>query len=93
MSASRRKILRIVLLLGTGFVFGYWLSAGAHTGWSMNRVPIEQTDEITGLVFTSYEERYVPGIEVVGGTLALGALLFALTFLPFTKSNSSPNHS
>lgn len=89
MTASARKTIRLLVLLVTGLVFGFWLSAGAHTGWSMDRVPVEQTDEITGLVFTTYEDRYVPGIEVLGGTFALGALIFAVTFLPIKKSNSA----
>ena len=59
----------------------------------MDRVPVEETDEITGLVFTSYEDRYVPGIEVIGGTFALGALIFALTFIPTKKSKSAQNNS
>ena len=49
---------------------------------------LEQTDEITGLVFTTYEERYVPGIDILGGALVVGALCFGLTFLLFKNSNS-----
>jgi uncharacterized membrane protein SpoIIM required for sporulation len=74
------KTIRAIVVLAVAGLLAFWLSAGAHTGWSMNRVPIEQTDEITGLVFTTYEERYIPGIEVLGGGLVLGALLFATTF-------------
>ena len=93
MTGSTRKTIRFLVLLGTGLVFGFWLSAGAHTGWSMDRVPVEMTDEITGLVYTEYEERYVPGIEVLGGAFAVGALLFAVTFLPLKKSNSAQKTS
>lgn len=87
MSKPIRKPLRVVFLLSMGLLFAYWLTAGAHTGWSMDRVPVEQTDEITGLVFTSYEDRYVPGIEVLGGSLTLGLLLVGLTFIPFKQSS------
>lgn len=86
MTTSLRKFARVLLLLGMGAVGGYWLSAGAHSGWSMNRVPVEQTDEITGLVFTTYEERYVPGIEVLGGSLAAGLILLGFTYFPFKKT-------
>ena len=82
-----RPTLRVLLFLSMGCLLAYWLTAGAHTGWSMNRIPIEQTDEITGLVFTSYQERYVPGIEVLGGGLVLGFVLLGVTFIPFKKSS------
>ena len=81
-----RKPLRFMLVLSMGLLIGYWFFAGAHTGWSMNRVPFEQTDEITGLVYTTYDERYVPGIEILGGGLTLVLVFLGLTFLPFKSS-------
>lgn len=68
------RLTALVLLLGT---IGFWAAKGAHTGWSQNRVPVKQTDEITGIEFVTYEERYVPGVDFLGAGTGLAAGLFA----------------
>jgi len=77
----------LVLLLST---VGFWAAKGAHRGWSQNRVPVSQTDEVTGIVFTTYEDRFVPGVEVLGAGVALSAAFAAASFfvrsLPTQKS-------
>jgi hypothetical protein len=71
------RLLGLVVLLGTG---GFWAAKGAHTGWSQNRVPHRQVDEITGIEFVTYEDRFVPGVEVLAAGLGLAAGLFAVSF-------------
>ena len=56
---------------------GFWAVKGAHTGWSQNRVPRSKTDEVTGIVYTVYENRYVPGIDLLAGGVGLASALFA----------------
>lgn len=65
----------------------YWGTQGAHRGWSMNKVPTQQTDEITGLSFTTYEDRFVPGIEVLVGSVGSGAALLLVAFFVRRKTN------
>ena len=72
----------LVLLLAT---VGFWAAKGAHRGWSQNRVQVSRTDEVTGIVFTTYEDRFVPGIEVLGAGVALSAALAAAAF--FVRSH------
>lgn len=72
----------VVLVTGTGF----WATKGAHTGWSMNQVPVKQTDEITGIEFVTYEKRFVPGVDFLGAGVGLAAGLFALSFLVQRKT-------
>ena len=79
MSALRLP-LRLLGLLSLLITVVYWFSTGAHRGWSMDKVPVQQVDEITGLEYTSYEDRFVPGIDVLGGGIALGAGLFVVSF-------------
>lgn len=78
----------LVLLLAT---VGFWAAKGAHRGWSQNRVQVSRTDEVTGIVFTAYEVRFVPGVEVLGAGVALSAALAAASIfvrsLPTQKSN------
>jgi len=84
--------VRLILRLLSAFclVFGivYWSGKGAHTGWSMDRVPTPQVDEITGIEFITYEDRFVPGIEWLGGAVGLSALFFGLSFFFRTKEKS-----
>ena len=82
------RLIAAVCMLAT---IAWWFAAGAHRGWSMDKVPVEQVDEITGLNYTTYEDRYVPGVEVLGSGIAFGALLLAGTFLrkPKTRLTTS----
>ena len=78
--ANWRRSLRWTSLAIVCAAIGFWAGKGAHTGWSMHRVPINQVDEITGIAFVTYEDRFVPGIEWLGGGLGLAVLVFAVSF-------------
>lgn len=80
------RVTATLLLLG---VVGFWAAKGAHTGWSMNQVPVKQTDEITGIEFVTYEKRFVPGVEFLGGGAGLAAGLFAVSLLFKRKSTQT----
>jgi hypothetical protein len=88
--ASRRIIALSGLLTLAGTV-GYWMAKGAHRGWSQHRVPVSQTDEVTGIAFTTYENRFVPGLEILAGGVALAGGLFALSFFVRTPPSSNSN--
>lgn len=76
-----KRFLRIAALLTLLGTLTFWMAKGAHTGWSQDRVPISKTDDVTGIVFTAYEDRYVPGIDILGGGVLLSALLLVTSFL------------
>jgi len=80
-----RLILRLVSAFCLVFGIVYWSGKGAHTGWSMDHVPTPQVDEITGIEFITYEERFVPGIEWLGGAVGLAILFFGLSLFFRTK--------
>ena len=44
-------------------------------------MPVSQTDEVTGVAFTTYENRFVPGLDVLGAGVALSAFFFTLSFI------------
>jgi hypothetical protein len=76
-----KTILRILALLVLLAGLGFWLSAGRHTGWSQNQVPVKKKDPITEIEFEEYEKRYVPGVDFLAGVFgAAGALLTAAFF-------------
>jgi len=55
---------------------------GAHQGWSQNRVPRHATDEVTGLEHVIYENRFLPGVDLLfGGCTATIILLLSAYFL------------
>lgn len=86
-----RQPLRVLALLVFVGVVGFWAAKGAHRGWSQHRVPVPKTDEITGIAYTEYEERYVPGIEVLGAGAALASAIFGATFFLRASPNRPPS--
>ncbi|MBX3748591.1 MAG: hypothetical protein KF897_00720 [Opitutaceae bacterium] len=86
------RLLRYVGLAVLAATVGSWAVLGAHRGWSQNRVPVNQVDEITGIAYVTYEERFVPGIDWLGAGSALAGVVFALSFLPRLNPNPS-NHT
>jgi hypothetical protein len=87
---SAASTLRVVALLIALSTSAFWVAKGAHRGWSQNRVPVKQVDEVTGLDHVTYEERFVPGIEFLGAGLALAAGLALVSVILPKKSNSQP---
>ena len=55
-------------------------------------MPVGQIDEVTGVAFTTYENRFVPGIEFLTAGIALGAGLVAFSFA-FPSPQSAPSQS
>jgi hypothetical protein len=92
MATSRpiRKVLLVSGLLVAGGTTAFWAAKGAHRGWSQHRVPHKQIDEVTGLEQITYEDRYVPGIEVLAGGVGLGVALAALSLF-FHKPKTATN--
>lgn len=81
------RVVAAVLLVAT---VGFWAAKGAHTGWSMNQVPVKQLDEITGIEFVTYEKRFVPGIEFLGGGVGFATGLFVVSLL-FKRKTTNPS--
>lgn len=81
-SAARpwRIVLRLVAGLLIVAVFVWWAINGAHIGWTMTQVPSTQVDEVTQLEYIAYEERFVPGLELLLAGVAIGTAIIAFTF-------------
>lgn len=77
-----RKFLRVLAVLLAVFTLGFWLYAGANTGWTKTSVAETKIDPITEIEYQEYQSKFVPGVEFlfVNGLLALG--LAAASFLP-----------
>ncbi|MCR6656167.1 MAG: hypothetical protein NVV63_10205 [Opitutus sp.] len=78
---SFRRALRWLALVVLVAAVGFWGARGAHRGWSQNRVPVQEVDEITGIDYVRYEDRFVPGVDFLGGGVAASLILFGLSFV------------
>lgn len=92
-SPQKTAPLRLGLRLAAALVLigaiGYWVAKGANLGWNKDQVPVKQTDEVTGLEFVTYEQRFVPGFEFMGLSAGLAAGLFAVSFFVQHQPSSS----
>ncbi|RME67268.1 MAG: hypothetical protein D6781_13555 [Verrucomicrobia bacterium] len=82
MSRSRplHRFLLIAATLVTVAALAIWAARGAHPGWSRSRTPVKQTDPVTGIEFTTWDERWTPGLDFLAGAGGVAAIL-ALTCL------------
>lgn len=85
-SRPLQRGLRVIALVVLVAAAGFWAAKGAHRGWSMDQVPVKQTDEVTGLEYVTYEDRYVPGVDFLGLAGGLAAGLFAVSFFVQRKT-------
>lgn len=84
-----KKILQFIALALFATTVGYWATKGAHTGWSQNRVPVTKNDEITGITYTVYEDRFVPGVDALAAGVGLAGGFFAASLF-FRPKNIKP---
>lgn len=78
--AAWRVLVRGAGILLALFIFCFWAAKGYNRGWSQNQVPVKQVDPVTELAYTTYEKRFVPGIEFLGAGIFFGITLFSVTF-------------
>jgi hypothetical protein len=76
-----KRLLQILAVLIALAGLGYWLAAGANTGWTKNRVAKRTVDEVTGIEAVTFEDRFVPGIDFLGGAAVGAGTLLGLSFL------------
>ena len=80
--AAWRLLLRGAGVLLALFTICFWAAKGYHRGWTKNQVRVDQVDEVTGIVYPTYVDRFVPGIDYLAGGIFVGVMLFAVTFVP-----------
>ena len=84
-----KRVLRIVAVLVALGGLGFWLAAGANTGWTKNRVEKRTVDEVTGIEAVSFENRFVPGVDFLGGMAVGAGALVGVSFLIRKKQKSA----
>ena len=85
-----RKIIQAVALLVALGAVALWAARGANRGWTKTQVQVTTLDEVTGLEGVSYQDRFVPGVDFVGGALLGAGVLAGASLLirnkPITKN-------
>ena len=79
-SSPFRLVLRISALVLILVSTVFWISTGSHTGFSKDRVEIQQVDPITQIEYVDYEERFVLGVEYLVLACGLGVTSLGLSF-------------
>jgi hypothetical protein len=83
-----KNYLRILAaLVGLIALIG-WLATGAHRGWTQTRVTTLQVDPVTELEYPVTEDKFVAGVELLGGGLLIALLFFAGSFV-FRKQSTA----
>jgi hypothetical protein len=86
-----RTTLRVAALLLALVIIAFWFFGGANHGWTKTSVAHKQKDPVTELEVDVYESRFVPGIDFLGGGLAVVALVAGSSFL-FRKPTMPGTH-
>lgn len=85
-----RTILRLAALFIALVTLVLWLFGGPNTGWTKTSVQVKTVDPVTDQDIITWERRFLPGVDFLGGGLLAGALLFGASFLFRRKTSSLP---
>ena len=78
------RLLAAVIFIGTA---AWWVQTGQNPGWTKNQVAVEKKDEITEIVYTEYEDRFVPGVDILAGAGAVSLVLGGLSLFGKRKQS------
>jgi hypothetical protein len=85
------QILAIVLAVAT---LSVWLAKGANTGFTKNRIQVKTVDPITEIEQVEWQDRFLPGVDFLGGGLVVaGALLGGSFFIRKQNKQQQTQHS
>ena len=84
MSVMRIALRSFAILLFAGTLV-WWLQSGRNPGWTKDKVAVGKKDEITGIVYTEYEDRFVPGVDILAASGAAALVLGGLSLIRSRK--------
>lgn len=82
-------VLRLLALVTVLAALTWWLAAGGNRGWTKTSVPVKTMDEVLGIEGISYEKRFVPGLDILGGALLGAGILAGASLLFRNKPNTA----
>jgi hypothetical protein len=84
-----RTILRLAALFVTLVTLVLWLFGGPNTGFTKTSVQVKTVDPVTDQDIITWEKRFLPGVDFLGGGLLAGVTLFGASFLFRRKTSST----
>ncbi len=81
-----KRILQILAQLVMLAAAVTWLATGANRGWTKTSVPVKTLDQVTGIEGITYRDKFLPGVDFLGGAFAAAGLLAGASLL-FRKRN------
>ena len=76
-----RRLLRTAAALLLVAAVVVWVAAGANRGWTKTTVPVQRTDEVTGITVDDYQKRFLPGVDFLGAAVLGTGILAGASFL------------
>lgn len=80
-----KRILRIIALILVVGSLAFWAATGANRGWTKNKVQIKTVDEVTGLEGIQWQDKFVPGVDLLAASTLGAGVLVGISFLFRTK--------
>jgi hypothetical protein len=88
-----KRILNILAVLAVLSAASIWLGLGANRGWTKTTVPVKTVDEVTGIEAITYEKRFQPGLDFLGGGVVAGAALAGLSLVLSLTTKTKNNET
>ena len=75
-----RQFIRMIALAAFIATSLFWLTKGAHTGWTTRYVSTLHIDPATEIDYPLEEPKLFPGADFLGGSLVVVAVIFSISF-------------
>jgi hypothetical protein len=75
-----RQFIRMIALAAFIATSLFWLTKGAHTGWTTRYVSTLHIDPATEIDYPVEEPKLLPGADFLGGSLVVVAVIFSVSF-------------
>ncbi len=83
------QILAVLVVLAAGAT---WLVTGANRGWTKTSVAVKTLDPVTEIEGITYQKKFLPGVDFLGGAAALAAVLASASFFFRNKKQTQTNN-
>ena len=75
------QFIRLIALSALIATCLFWLTKGAPTGWTKRYVSTTHIDPVTEIEYPVEEPKFVPGVDFLGGALAIVAVIYGISFI------------
>jgi hypothetical protein len=82
------QVLAVLVLLAAGAT---WLVTGANRGWTKTSVAVKTLDPVTEIEGITYQKKFLPGVDFLGGAAAVAVALAGASFFFRNKKQTQTN--